>query len=148
MFFVKRVRPAAVVWTGSVASGLIFGILRPFARLRVATRLPRMMIVASFPLRSLPELQLLSRKVLFVVLVRHCCRTPRSVPRRTSSRLFASFTLVLPSKIVWKWAPFVQSLRERPHLRTLIRFARLSCRFACPRCAAPCFVRLASSAPL
>ena len=45
---------AAVVWTGSVASGLIFGTLRQFVRLRIATRLPRMMIVASFPLRSSP----------------------------------------------------------------------------------------------
>ena len=46
--------PAAVVWTGSVASGLIFGTLLRFVRLRAATRLPRMMMEASFPLRSLP----------------------------------------------------------------------------------------------
>ena len=54
MFFDRKVKPDAVVWTGSVASGLISGPLRQSVRLRIATRLPRMKIVTFYPLRSSP----------------------------------------------------------------------------------------------
>ena len=61
------------------------------------------------------------------MLVRRCCRTPRSVPRMMSLLLSASFTLVPPSKIVWRWAPFERSRRGRPPRPTWNRFERLFC---------------------
>ena len=118
MFSDRKVKPGAVVWTGSVASGLISGPLCQSVRPRIATRPPRTVIMTSCPLRSSPGSPLSFKRVLSVVLVRRFCRTARSVPQMTSLLLSASF-------IAWRWALFGWSRRERPPRLMWTRFVRL-----------------------